>query len=214
MPTRVLIVEDEDPVRELLAEYLRGRGAEVTDCATAAAGLRALAEGTFDLLVTDLKLPDGEGLDLIRSARSRPHPPVCVVMSGYATVDDAVAVLTGGAVDLVLKPFRLRDAYAALGRALQRGVEEREQRFGVLAARWLEEVATAESTSDAEALLPALSSLVSAWSPGARVEVEPGPAPEGWTRLGRRRAIRVLPADPRSDAWLRALAGLYTRLAI
>jgi len=209
-----LIVEDEDPVRELLAEYLRGRGAEVTDCATAAAGMRALADSSFDLLVTDLKLPDGEGMDLVRSARTRPHPPVSGGMSGYATVEDAVAVLTGGAMDLVLKPFRLRDAYAALGRAIQRGTEEREQRFSVLVARWLEAAASAESQADGEALLPALASLVAAWKPGSRLEVGDVPAPEGWTRIGRRRSACVLPGDPRAEAWLRALHACFVRLGI
>jgi DNA-binding response OmpR family regulator len=204
MPTRILIVEDEEPVRELLAEYLRGRGHHVVERSSAGDGLRALAEQAFDLLVTDLKLPDGEGLDVVRVACARPLPPVCVVMSGYATVDDAIAVLTHGAVDLLLKPFRLRDAHAALQRALLRGAEAREQALALLATRWLEASVLAEDRDAAEALLPALSALVAAWSPASVIELAEGVPERGWVALGRRRSARVVPDDARFRTWLRA----------
>ena len=202
MPTRVLIVEDEEPVRELLAEYLLGRSLVVVERATADDGLRALAESPFDLLVTDLKLPDGDGLDLVRAAARQPHPPVAVVMSGYATVDDAILILTSGATDLILKPFRLRDVHAALQRALARGAEERHRRLAGLALAWVEAAASARSPMEVELVATALPSLVAAWSPGATVEVREGGAAPGWVAQGSSRVARVLPPDARIQGWL------------
>lgn len=201
MPTRVLIVEDEDAVRELLAEYLRGRGLEVVERATAGDGLRALAEQPFDLLVTDLKLPDGEGLDLVRAAAARPAPPVTVVMSGYATVDDAISVLTLGAADLLLKPFRLRDAHATLQRALGRGAEDRRRRLAEVVLAWLEAVGAARTPADLEPLLPALHALVATWSPGSVLEIQAEAVP-GAVAIGEGRYARVQPGDARIEAWL------------
>ncbi len=203
MPTRVLIVEDEEPVRELLAEYLRGRSLVVVERASADEGLRALAAETFDLLVTDLKLPDGDGLDLVRAAARQPLPPVAVVMSGYATVDDAIAVLTGGAADLLLKPFRLRDAHTILLGALARGVEERQRRAAELALCWVEAAATARSKEDVVSLLSAYEALVRAWWPGTVVEIEHGVPEPGWAPLGVARRARTVPPCARADGWLK-----------
>lgn len=202
MPTRVLIVEDEEPVRELLAEYLRGRSLVVVERATAGDGLRALAESAFNLLVTDLKLPDGDGLDLVRAAARQPHPPVTVAMSGYATVDDAILVLTSGATDLILKPFRLRDAHATLQRALVRGAEERHRRLAALALAWVEAAANAQSAAEVDLVATALPSLVAAWSPGTTVEVRDGVALPGWVAYGTSRVARVVPPDGRVVGWV------------
>lgn len=214
MPTRVLIVEDEDTVRELLAEYLRGRGLLVVERRTAAEGVRMLSDQPFDLLVTDLKLPDGDGLDLVRSAVARPSPPACVVMSGYATVDDAISALTHGAVDLILKPFRLRDAHEALQRALLRGAEERGRRVTDVALRWLESAVQADTPEAVEALLPALRALLTAWSPHLQLEVAEGPGTEGWDPLGPQHWARLIPPDDRARLWVRALHQARVRVGL
>ena len=214
MPTHVLIVEDEDAVRELLSEYLRGRGLTVVERRSAAEGARALSDQPIDLLITDLKLPDGDGLELVRLAATRPVPPACVVMSGYATVDDAIAALTLGAVDLILKPFRLRDAHAALQRALARGAEERSRRLAHLAARWLESSILAQTPNDARLLVPALKALLAAWEPDVRLEVRDGLPEDGWSPLGAHDTARIVGGDDRCQTWLRALSLAFDRAAV
>lgn len=114
---RLLIVEDEPAVREIVGEYLRGRGAAVEEAGTLAAARERLAATRFDLVLSDVRLPDGEGVDLLLESRTAEAPVPFVMMSAYATAENAIALLGGGAIDLLLKPFRLRDLHATVQRA-------------------------------------------------------------------------------------------------
>lgn len=159
MPIRLLVVDDEEPVQELLAEYLAGRGYHVVVCADARGARGALPSG-FDLLVTDLKLPDAEGIELVHEAERLGVP--ALVMSGYATVENALAAVRAGAVDLLLKPFRLRDVHVAVQRALQTVSRRRRERRRIAVADWLEGVVMVESAEDLARAAAALEDLVAA----------------------------------------------------
>ncbi len=117
MSLRVLLLEDEDAIRSALARGLQSAGHAVCACASLAE-VRTRAPGFRpQALVSDLKLPDGTGLDI---ARELGVP--AVFLSGYATFDDAVAALRAGAVEFLTKPASLRDIRRALERiALQDG---------------------------------------------------------------------------------------------
>ena len=107
----VLIVEDEDAIRSALARGLARNGdTVVTAACLAEARARAMAQRP-DALVSDLKLPDGSGLDL---AKELGVP--AILMTGYGTFDDAVAALRLGAIDFFTKPVALRDLRKALER--------------------------------------------------------------------------------------------------
>jgi DNA-binding NtrC family response regulator len=143
MPIRLLLVEDEAPVQELVAEYLRGRGHDVVACGDGRTA-RGQLRGGFDLLITDLKLPDAEGIELVQEANALVPPLPALVVSGYATVENALAAVRVGAVDLLLKPFRLRDVHVAVQRALQTVARQRRERRRLAAADWLEHVVMVE----------------------------------------------------------------------
>jgi CheY-like chemotaxis protein len=111
MTLRVLLLEDEDAIRSAVARGLQAAGHQVCACASLAE-VRARAPGFRpQALVSDLKLPDGTGLDI---ARELAVP--AVFLSGYATFDDAVAALRAGAVEFLTKPASLRDIRSALER--------------------------------------------------------------------------------------------------
>jgi len=112
IPTRVLLVDDEDLLREVLAEQLGDAGYHVLVAASGADALALLAKGeAVDILITDLSMPGMDGLAVIRAAQEgRPRLPA-VLLTGYA--GDGAALAVGGAVSgsfsLLRKPVRLQD---------------------------------------------------------------------------------------------------------
>ena len=117
----VLLVDDEPEIRRLCSEYLRKFGCTVTEAGDLKTGRRALAEGRFGLAILDVRLPDGSGLELFRTARAeRPELPVAII-TGYASVEDAIDAVKGGACDYIAKPFdldRLKEVVDVAARSL------------------------------------------------------------------------------------------------
>jgi DNA-binding NtrC family response regulator len=102
---KILIVEDDLVVRNLLQSiFLRHRLA-VTCADTLAQASANLAREPFDLMVLDLRLPDGDGLRFLEQVSTMPERPLVVMVTGYGTVESAVACMRAGAFDYVLKPF-------------------------------------------------------------------------------------------------------------
>jgi two-component system response regulator AtoC len=124
---RILIVEDDDLLRQVTTERLEREGFVVTTAATVAGGREEVAEQTPDLALLDIKLPDGEGTELLAEL-TRVGDTVCVMMSAHATVKSAVDALRAGAVDFVEKPFSFDRLSATLRGALERTRLQREVR--------------------------------------------------------------------------------------
>jgi DNA-binding NtrC family response regulator len=125
MPSgRLLIVEDRDSLRRMLERALGEEGYEVAAASHGAAALRLLAEREFDLVLTDLKLPDLSGLEVLAASReAQPRVPV-VVLTGYGSVGAAVAAMKLGAYDFVEKPFELDDLARLIAQAIGHVEEE------------------------------------------------------------------------------------------
>src|SRR5579864_8451312 len=106
---RILLVEDRDSLRRLLARALADDGYEVAAAATGGEAVRLLGERPFDLVLTDLKLPDRSGLEVLAASRqSQPRVPV-VVLTGYGSIGAAVEEMKLGAHDFLEKPLELPD---------------------------------------------------------------------------------------------------------
>jgi DNA-binding NtrC family response regulator len=115
---RILLVEDRDSLRRLLARTLSGDGYEVAAAATGGEAVRLLGERPFDLVLTDLKLPDRSGLEVLAVSREKqPRVPV-VVLTGYGTIGTAVEAMKLGAYDFLEKPVELPDLANLVARAL------------------------------------------------------------------------------------------------
>jgi DNA-binding NtrC family response regulator len=115
---RLLIVDDEAALMTALCKTLELEGYVATGFTSAIRALAHLAECEFDLLLTDLMMPEMDGIALLRAAREIDRDLVGIVMTGHGTIDTAVQALQSGAVDYVLKPFRLDNLIPALTRAL------------------------------------------------------------------------------------------------
>ena len=104
-PKRVLIVDDELSMREMLAILLKKAGLDVRTAGSRAEAAQTLGAGPVDLVLTDVKLPDGDGLEILRHVKAAaPETPV-VVMTAYGTTEMAVAARKLGAEAYILKPF-------------------------------------------------------------------------------------------------------------
>jgi two-component system response regulator PilR (NtrC family) len=102
---RILIVDDEQSMREMLAILLRKEGLEVCTAASRAEAAQALCRGPVDLVLTDVRLPDGDGIEVLRHVKSGAPETAVVVMTAYGTSETAVAARKLGADAYVLKPF-------------------------------------------------------------------------------------------------------------
>ena len=102
---KILIVEDERVVRNLLQSIFARHKYHVTCAATLAEATAAVQRESFDLLMLDLRLPDGDGQKFLEQMAALPERPLVVMITGYGTVESAVACMRAGAFDYVLKPF-------------------------------------------------------------------------------------------------------------
>jgi two-component system, NtrC family, response regulator AtoC len=126
---RLLIIEDDGLLRDVLAARFGFEGLEARTAPTLAAARGVLDAFSADVVLADLKLPDGESLVLLAERAAEPadsHAPVWIVMTAHATVDKAVAALKLGAVDFLEKPFSLDRAVATVRKALEMTVLRRE----------------------------------------------------------------------------------------
>jgi len=122
---RVLLVEDEEFVRESMTEVLEAEGLGVTCARTVAEAREVLAKERVDLVLTDLRLPGGDGMQLLGGEEDAGGPPV-VMITGHGTVDDAVVAMKQGAYDFLQKPIAPEQLSIVVRRALEHGRVVRE----------------------------------------------------------------------------------------
>jgi DNA-binding response OmpR family regulator len=118
---RILVVEDEDSIASFVVKGLTAEGHTVERGATAAEGAALGTTFDFDLVLLDLILPDGKGIDVLRAIRAaRPDLPV-IVVSALGEVDDKVDLLDAGADDYLVKPFAFAELAARVRAAARQG---------------------------------------------------------------------------------------------
>jgi DNA-binding NtrC family response regulator len=136
----LLLVDDEESLRSVVAERLSDAGFDVTQAADGEAALKALDGFAFDVIISDLRLPGVDGREVIDSALTRYPGIVAIVVTGYGTVKDAVDMIKLGAADFIAKPFQFDELMHVLNSALeQRRLksenaylhEQLDERFGL-----------------------------------------------------------------------------------
>ena len=117
----LLIVDDENALRQAIAERLTDHGFIVEQAESGEQALQRLAEFAFDILITDLRLPGIDGRQVLDAAIERYPEIIPIVITGYGTVKDAVEAIKQGAADFITKPFQ----FDALLHVLQSALEQR-----------------------------------------------------------------------------------------
>src|ERR1051325_3072247 len=102
---KVIVLEDDVIVRNNLEQVLRRRRYDVAAVSTIEAAQDYINRDNFDLIFLDVRLPDGDGTDLLKTIQQRPMKPLCVVTTGFGTVESAVECMKNGAFDYLIKPF-------------------------------------------------------------------------------------------------------------
>jgi PAS domain S-box-containing protein len=115
---KILVVDDEVELKNILVEALASRGYETAGSTSGEEALAALRGEAFDVLLTDLMMPEMDGITLVKESLLIDPHIVCMVMTGQGTIQTAVDAMKEGAFDYVLKPFRLQTVLPVLTRAM------------------------------------------------------------------------------------------------
>ena len=118
--TRILVVDDERSLRDLLSIMLKKEGYAVDVAESLEGGLEALRGKPYSLVITDLRLPDGSGTDILRRCHELTPSPIVMVITAYASTETAVDALRFGAYDYFTKPFDIDEVRNRISNALER----------------------------------------------------------------------------------------------
>lgn len=128
---RLLVVDDEAPVVEYLVEALRARGYAVDGLTDAHAALEAVRQSAYDLVISDIEMPELRGIDLLRAMQQVRADQLVVLITAFGSVDVAMQAVRAGACDFLAKPFPIE----ALLLTVERALRERELRREVIRLR-------------------------------------------------------------------------------
>ena len=127
VPPRLLIVDDEQTHTKALCDTLSMHGFATTGCTNVDDAMHELQTARFDLMLTDLNMPGMNGIALLKRALEIDPALICVVMTGKGTIATAVEAMRSGALDFIVKPFKLSAMLPVLARALEVGQLRREK---------------------------------------------------------------------------------------
>lgn len=119
-PVKILVVDDEEIMLKLACDALQSQGHRVTGTSGALEALDRLKQEKFDFILTDIKMPDMDGMELIKAAHQIDSSMGAIFMTGYASLDTAKRAIQEGAYDYILKPFDLQEIRNAVACAIQK----------------------------------------------------------------------------------------------
>jgi two-component system response regulator AtoC len=125
-PLRVLVADDERNLRELMVRELGRRGHEVEGVGDGVTALERIAEGTYDVVVLDMKMPRKEGIEVLRDLAAASESPQVIVMTGFQDVANAVEAMKLGAYDYLTKPAKIEELDILVRKAAEKGQLLRE----------------------------------------------------------------------------------------
>jgi response regulator RpfG family c-di-GMP phosphodiesterase len=117
---RILVVDDEKVIREILADFLTMEGYVVHTVEDGAQAIEELRKRSYNLVISDLKMPNLSGIELIQKISEESIPVLTVIMTGFGTVETAIEAMKRGAYDYILKPFKVEEVIHIVQRGLDR----------------------------------------------------------------------------------------------
>ncbi|UCF63398.1 MAG: sigma-54-dependent Fis family transcriptional regulator [bacterium] len=123
---RVMVVDDEENIREVLSNYLESMNYEVDAAEDGQEALNKYQKGDFDLIISDLLMPNIDGLELLKRIREIDKDVLFLMITGYPSIETAVDAIKKGAYDYITKPFHMEDVKLRIERAFEkRSLKER-----------------------------------------------------------------------------------------
>jgi len=117
---RVLVVDDEQVIREILADFLSMEGFSVRTAEDGQAAITELSRFQYDLVLTDLKMPNMGGIELLEAIAKHTPTVVTIIMTGFGTVETAIDAMKRGAYDYIMKPFKMEEVVHTVRRGLEK----------------------------------------------------------------------------------------------
>ena len=177
--SKVLVVDDELSVATTIKAILELDGSDVTAVTSGAEALAQLREHEFDVVLTDLRLDDLDGIEILRETQKLWPDTVAIMLTGYASLESAVAALRSGAYDYLIKPSDVEELRATIGRALER----RQLRQRLVELEQLDKLKTQFLSMASHELRTPLTAVT------------------GFMQIARRRMSRVSTADGVPEQW-------------
>lgn len=116
----ILVVDDDKELADNFVQYLSKLGYQASPAYGGREGLATFEQGDFQLVITDLKMPDIDGMELLEAVRRLDSRASVVVITGYGTIESAVEAIKKGAYDYIPKPFKMEELEVIVSRALER----------------------------------------------------------------------------------------------
>jgi len=126
MPERILVIDDDEIVREVLVEYLENEGYEVIACSNGYRGLELFKSDKFELVILDLIMPGINGIEVLKEIRRFSPRSIVILVTAFGSIENAVEAMRAGAFDYITKPFNLSDVSFAVKRGINVSKLERE----------------------------------------------------------------------------------------
>ena len=116
----ILVVDDERSMREFLEIFFRREDYEVTSVANAESAILCLENDEIDLVITDMKMPEGSGLEVLHAARVISPETIVIVITAFASTEGAISAMKEGAYDYITKPFKVEEIRLVVEKALEK----------------------------------------------------------------------------------------------
>ena len=126
---RILVVDDEPQIRDFLRDLFETAGWDVQSADSGTAGIERLEHGRYDVILTDLKMPGADGIEVLRTAKNLRLDAEVVLMTGYGTVDSAIEAMRAGAFHYLTKPFKAEEVLNLVDKAYAQRQLKRENFF-------------------------------------------------------------------------------------
>lgn len=117
---RVMVVDDEENIRDVLSNYLDSLGYIVETANDGEDALSKFKRGGFDLIISDLLMPTVDGLELLKQVRELDKEVIFLMITGYPSIETAVEAIKKGAYDYITKPFHMEDVKIRIERAFEK----------------------------------------------------------------------------------------------
>jgi two-component system response regulator PilR (NtrC family) len=117
---RVLVVDDEENIREVLSNYLKNMNYDVVTAVDGQDALNRYEKGEYDLIISDLLMPNVDGLELLKRVRNIDKETIFLMITGYPSIETAVEAIKKGAYDYITKPFHMEDVKIRIERAFEK----------------------------------------------------------------------------------------------
>ncbi len=116
---RILVVDDELLIRDLLYDFFSSRNYDIILAESGSKALEILEIEDIDLILTDLKMPDMDGLELIRRAKTKENGPPAIIMTGFPSIESAIEALRLRVADYIIKPFNINRLFESIEAVLE-----------------------------------------------------------------------------------------------